>query len=117
MSINKVIIVGNLGNDPEMNILPSGEAVANFSVATSERWTDKESGERKEQTEWHRVTVYGKLADVVAQYVTKGRQVYIEGKLRTRKYTDKDGVEKYTTEIVGRELQLLGKRDEAASGA
>jgi single-strand DNA-binding protein len=112
MSVNKVILVGHLGADPEVNFLPAGDPVANFRVATTNRWNDKASGEKREQTEWHRITVFGKRAEFVSEYFKKGRQVYIEGELRTRKYTDKDGVEKYATEIIAQEVQLLGKRED-----
>lgn len=98
--INKVIILGTLGQDPEVKYMPSGGAVCNLSLATSEQWNDKETGEKKEQTEWHRVVIFGKLAEVAGEYLRKGSQVYVEGKLRTRKWTDQSGVEKYTTEIV-----------------
>ena len=98
-SVNKVIIVGNLGRDPEMRYLPSGDAVANVTIATTDRYRDKQSGENKEITEWHRVNFFGKLAEIVGQYLRKGSQVYIEGSLRTRKWTDQAGVEKYSTEI------------------
>lgn len=98
--VNKVIIVGTLGNDPEVKYSSSGSAIANLSVATSEQWKDKATGEKKEQTEWHRVVIFGKLAEVAGEYLRKGSQVYVEGKLRTRKWTDQSGVEKYTTEIV-----------------
>lgn len=98
--VNKVIIVGTLGNDPEVKYSASGSAIANLSVATSEQWKDKQTGEKKEQTEWHRVVIFGKLAEVAGEYLCKGSQVYVEGKLRTRKWTDQSGVEKYTTEIV-----------------
>lgn len=98
--INKVIILGTLGQDPEVKYMPSGGAVCNLSLATSEQWNDKATGEKKEQTEWHRVVIFGKLAEVAGEYLRKGYQVYIEGKLRTRKWTDQSGVEKYTTEIV-----------------
>ena len=109
-SVNKVIIVGNLGRDPETRYLPSGEAVTNISVATTETWKDKASGEKKEATEWHRISFFGKLAEIAGQYLKKGSQVYIEGSLRTRKYTDKDGVEKYSTEIKADTMQMLGSR-------
>lgn len=115
-SVNKTIIVGNLGRDPELRYMPNGEAVANIAVATTESWTDKASGEKKEQTEWHRVTIYRKLAEIVGQYLKKGSSVYIEGKLQTRKWTDKDGVERYTTEIIADTMQMLGggpKQDDA----
>lgn len=115
--VNKVIIVGTLGNDPEVKYSSSGSAIANLSVATSEQWKDKQTGEKKEQTEWHRVVIFGKLAEVAAEYLRKGSQVYIEGQLRTRKWTDSNGVDKYTTEIVipqmGGVMQMLGgKRDD-----
>jgi single-strand DNA-binding protein len=107
-SVNKVIIVGNLGKDPETRHLPSGDAVTNITVATTDKWKDKQSGEQREQTEWHKVGFFGKLAEIAGQYLLKGSQVYIEGKLQTRKYTDKDGVEKYSTEIRADVLQMLG---------
>lgn len=110
--VNKVIIVGNLGQDPEVRYLPQGGAVANLTVATSESWTDKATNEKKEQTEWHRVVIYQRLAEIAGEYLRKGSKVYLEGKLKTRKWTDKDGVERYTTEIVANELQMLdGKQD------
>lgn len=110
--VNKVIIVGNLGQDPEVRYLPQGGAVANLSIATSESWKDKATGEMKEQTEWHRVVIYQRLAEIAGEYLRKGSKVYLEGKLKTRKWTDKDGVERYTTEIVANELQMLdGKQD------
>lgn len=116
--VNKVIIVGTLGNDPEVKYSASGSAIANLSVATSEQWKDKQTGEKKEQTEWHRVVIFGRLAEVAAEYLRKGSQVYIEGQLRTRKWTDSNGVDKYTTEIVipqiGGVMQMLGgKRDDS----
>lgn len=106
-SVNKIIIIGNLGSDAEVNFLPSGDTALNFRVATSERYRDKE-GNVKEDTEWHRVVVYGKLADAIAQYLTKGRSVYVEGRLRTRKWQDKEGRDQYTTEVLAREVKLLG---------
>ena len=109
-SVNKVIIVGNLGRDPETRYMPSGDAITNIAVATTDKWKDKSTGEQKEATEWHRVSFFGRLAEVAGQYLKKGSQVYIEGKLRTRKYTDKDGVEKYSTEIVADVMQMLGSR-------
>ncbi|MBS1186177.1 MAG: ssb [Burkholderiaceae bacterium] len=112
-SINKVIIVGNLGRDPETRYTTGGEAIANIAVATSDRWKDKATGEQKEATEWHRVTFFGKLAEIAGQYLKKGSQVYIEGRLRTRKYTDKDGVERYATEIIADTMQMLGSRQGA----
>lgn len=109
-SVNKVIIVGNLGRDPETRYMPNGDAVTNIAVATTESWKDKNSGEKKELTEWHRITFYRKLAEIVGQYLKKGSQIYVEGRLQTRKWTDKDGVEKYTTEIIADSMQMLGSR-------
>ena len=106
--VNKAIVLGNLGQDPELKNLPSGSAVCSLSVATSERWKDKTTGEDKELTEWHRVSLFGRLAEIAAQYLRKGSQVYIEGRLRTRKWQDKSGADRYTTEIIADELQLLG---------
>jgi single-strand DNA-binding protein len=110
-SVNKVIIVGNLGKDPEVRYMPSGAAICNITVATSRQWKDKTSGDRQEETEWHRISLFDRLAEVAGEYLKKGRPVYIEGRLKTRKYTDKDGVEKYTTEIVASDMQLLGGRE------
>ena len=115
--INKVIIVGHLGNDPEMRSMPNGEAVANISVATSEAWTDKNTGERRKVTEWHRIVFYRKLAEICGQYLKKGAQVYIEGRLRTRKWQDQNGQDRYTTEIQGDVMQMLGTRPQSADGA
>ncbi|EJL82912.1 single stranded DNA-binding protein [Polaromonas sp. CF318] len=109
-SVNKVIVVGNLGRDPEMRSFPSGDQVANVTIATTDRWKDKQTGEMKEATEWHRVVFNGRLAEIVGQYLRKGSQVYVEGSLRTRKWTDKDGIEKYTTEIRADQMQMLGSR-------
>ncbi|HDR0730289.1 single-stranded DNA-binding protein [Histophilus somni] len=109
--INKVIIVGNLGNDPEMRTMPNGEAVANISVATSESWNDKNTGERRELTEWHRIVFYRRQAEVCGQYLRKGSKVYIEGRLRTRKWQDQNGQDRYTTEIQGDVLQMLDSRN------
>lgn len=109
-SVNKVILVGNLGRDPEIRYLPSGEPVANITIATSSKYKSK-TGELVEETEWHRVTFFGKLAEIVGQYLKKGRPVYVEGRLKTRKYTDKDGVEKYATDIIANEMQMLGGRE------
>ena len=109
-SVNKVIIIGNLGRDPESRTFPSGEQVTNVTIATTDKWKDKQSGEQKEATEWHRVSFFGRLAEIAAQYLKKGSQAYVEGSLRTRKWTDKDGIEKYTTEIRAERLQLLGGR-------
>ena len=109
-SINKVIIVGNLGKDPETRCLPSGDAVCNISVATTDKWKDKASGEMKEQTEWHRVSFFGRLAEVAGEYLKKGSQIYVEGSLRTRKWQDKDGSDRFSTEIRGDVMQMLGGR-------
>lgn len=110
-SINKVILIGNLGKDPDVRYMPSGEAVTNITVATTDTWKDKASGEKKEATEWHRVAFFGRLAEIAGQYLKKGRQVYIEGSLRTRKWQDKDGQDRYTTEIVANEMKMLGGRE------
>ena len=115
--INKVILIGNLGADPETRAMPSGTTVANLRVATSESWRDKQSGEQQERTEWHRVALFGRLAEIAAEYLKKGSQVYIEGSLRTRKWQDKQGNERYSTEIIGNELQMLGGRGGAGAGA
>jgi len=112
-SINKVILVGNLGRDPETRFMPSGEQVTNIAVATTDKLKDKNSGEQKEATEWHRISFFGKLAEIAGQYLKKGSQVYIEGRLRTRKYTDKDGVERYATEVIADTMQMLGGRQGA----
>jgi single-strand DNA-binding protein len=116
-SVNKVIIVGNLGRDPETRYMPNGEAVTNVAVATTESWKDKNSGEKKEVTEWHRITFYRKLAEIAGQYLKKGSSVYVEGRLQTRKWTDKDGVERYTTEIIADSMQMLGGRPGAGGGS
>ena len=108
--INKVIIVGNLGADPDSRAMPSGNAVTNISVATSESWNDRETGEKKEKTEWHRVVFFNRLAEIAAQYLKKGSQVYVEGKLQTRKWEDKEGNERWTTEVVANQMQMLGDR-------
>jgi len=113
--INKVILVGNLGKDPEMRSMPSGGQVANITVATSESWKDKQTGETKDKTEWHNVVFFNKLADIVGQYLKKGSQVYVEGSLRTRKWQDKEGHDRYTTEIVASEMQMLGGRGGGSS--
>ncbi|WIM05377.1 MAG: single-stranded DNA-binding protein [Candidatus Nitricoxidivorans perseverans] len=112
-SVNKVILVGNLGKDPEVRYMPNGEAVTNITVATSETWKDKNTSEQKETTEWHRVVFFRRLAEIAGQYLKKGSQVYIEGKLQTRKWQDKDGQDRYTTEIVANEMKMLGKREGA----
>lgn len=113
--INKVIIVGFLGNDPEIRTMPNGEQVANITVATSESWTDKNTGERKEQTEWHRIVIYRKLAEIAAQYLHKGSQVYVEGRLKTRKWQDNNGQDRYSTEIQCDNFQMLGGRNQDAA--
>lgn len=107
-SLNKVMVIGNLGADPEMSYLPSGSAVVNLSLATTDKWKDKNTGEQKEQTEWHRVTFFGRAAEVIAEYCRKGSSMYVEGSLQTRKWQDKDGNDRYTTEIKGRDFQFLG---------
>jgi single-strand DNA-binding protein len=114
--VNKVILVGNLGADPETRAMPSGSSVANLRIATSESWRDKTSGEQQERTEWHRVALFGRLAEIASEYLRKGSQVYIEGSLRTRKWQDKQGNERYTTEIVGNDLQMLGGRSAGGGG-
>jgi len=113
--INKVIIVGNLGVDPEVRYLPSGGAVTNISVATSEGWKDKESGEMKERTEWHRIVFFNRLAEIAGEYLKKGSKVYVEGRLQTRKWQDKDGADRYTTEIVASEMQMLDSKGGTAN--
>ncbi len=115
-SVNKVIIIGNLGKDPEVRYMPSGSAICNITVATSRQWKDKTSGERQEETEWHRITFFDRMAEIAGEYLKKGRPVYVEGRLKTRKYTDKDGVEKYATDIVATDMQLLGGRDGGGGG-
>ena len=108
--INKVIVLGNLGADPDARFMPNGNAVTNISIATSESWIDKESGDRQERTEWHRVAFFGRLAEIASEYLKKGSQVYIEGKLKTRKWEDKEGNDRWTTEIIANEMQMLGER-------
>ena len=115
--INKVILVGNLGADPETRYMPSGKPVTNLRIATSESWTDKQSGDKQERTEWHRVVLFEKLAEIAAEYLRKGSQVYIEGSLRTRKWQDKEGKDQYSTEIVGRDMQMLGGRGGAGGSS
>jgi single-strand DNA-binding protein len=110
--VNKVILVGNIGGDPETRYTTSGTAITEMSVATSEQWTDKQSGEKQERTEWHRITMFGKLAEIAGEYCKKGGQVYIEGSIRTDKYTDKQGVEKYSTKVIAETMQLLGGKRE-----
>ena len=113
-SVNKVILVGNLGADPETKYLPSGDAVTNIRIATTDRWKDKASGEQKEATEWHRIAFFGRLAEIAGEYLKKGSQVYVEGRIRTRKWQDKEGQDRYSTEIVADSMQMLGSR--AGSG-
>lgn len=113
-SVNKVILIGHLGKDPETRYLPNGDAVTQVSLATAETWKDK-NGEKQERTEWHRVTFYRKLAEIVGEYVKKGRQIYIEGRLHTRKWTDKSGADRYTTEIIADDMKMLGSRPNAQS--
>jgi len=113
--VNKAILIGHLGGDPEVRYMPSGGAVANVTIATTESWKDKSSGENQEKTEWHRVVFFGRLAEIVGEYLKKGSQVYVEGRLQTRKWQDKSGQDKYTTEIVANEMQMLGGR--GSSGA
>ena len=115
-SVNKVILVGNLGADPETRYQTSGDAITNIRIATTDRWKDKASGEMKEATEWHRIAFFGRLAEVAGEYLKKGSQVYVEGRIRTRKYQDKDGNERYSTEIIGDRMQMLGSRAGAGEG-
>lgn len=110
-ALNKVMLIGNVGRDPEVRFTADGSAVAGLSLATTRSWKDKNSGEKKEETEWHRVVFYGRLAEIVGDYAKKGRSIYVEGRLRTRKWEDKSGVEKYTTEIIADEMKLLGNRE------
>jgi single-strand DNA-binding protein len=112
--VNKVILIGNLGKDPELRYTPSGQAVATFSLATSEKWRDRE-GITQDRTEWHNIVVWGRQAEIAKEYLAKGRQVYIEGRIQTRSWEDKDGNKRYTTEIIGQRLQFLGTRDQAAA--
>lgn len=113
--VNKVIIVGNLGADPEVRYTASGAAVANLRIATSDQWRDKQTGEQQERTEWHRVVMFGRLGEIAGEYLRKGRQVYVEGRLQTKKYQDRDGNDRYSTEIVARDMQMLGGRDSGGS--
>ena len=115
--VNKVILLGNIGNEPKNAVLPNGSAVCNFSLATSEVWNDKQSGERQERTEWHRVVVFGKLAEIAGEYLHKGSQVYVEGQLRTRQWQDQDGTKRFATEVVADELQFVGKAASRPSAA
>ena len=113
--VNKAILIGNLGNDPDMRYTAGGAAVANISIATAESWRDKETGEQQERTEWHRVVFFGRLAEIVGEYLRKGSQVYVEGRIQTRKWQDKEGQDRYTTEIVANELQMLGSKGGSAN--
>ena len=115
-SVNKVILVGNLGKDPEVRYAPSGDAFANVTIATTRTWKDKNSGEKKEETEWHRIVFNGRLAEIAGEYLKKGRSIYVEGRLRTRKWQDKDGTDKYTTEIIADQMQMLGSREGMGGG-
>ncbi|UUX96037.1 single-stranded DNA-binding protein [Aquabacterium sp. J223] len=115
-SVNKVILIGNLGRDPELRYTPSGAAVCNVSVATTRNWKNRDSGERQEETEWHRVVFYDRLAEIAGEYLKKGRPVYVEGRLKTRKWQGQDGKDNYTTEVIAETMQLLGSRDGAGGG-
>jgi single-strand DNA-binding protein len=115
-SVNKVILIGNLGRDPEVRYTPSGSAVCNVSLATTRNWKNKDSGEKVEETEWHRVVFYDRLAEIAGEYLKKGRPIYVEGRLKTRKWQDKDGVEKYTTEVIAEEMKMLGSREGMGAG-
>jgi len=115
-SINKAILIGRLGRDPEIRYTQSGTAVANFTLATNETWSDKESGERKERTEWHRIVVFGKMGETCGKYLSKGRQVYVEGRIQTREWEDRDGNKRYTTEIVASDVRFLGSRGDTGGG-
>jgi single-strand DNA-binding protein len=115
--VNKVIVVGRLGSDPDTRYMPSGSAVTNVSVATSESWKDKESGEKQEKTEWHRVVFFNRLAEIASEYLKKGSQIYVEGRLQTRKWEDKEGKERWTTEIVANQMQMLGERMSSGSSS
>jgi single-strand DNA-binding protein len=116
-SVNKVILIGNLGRDPEVRYTPNGAAICNVTIATSRNWKAKDSGEKMEETEWHRVVFYDRLAEIAGEYLKKGRSVYVEGRLKTRKWQDKEGVEKYTTEIIAEEMKMLGNREGMGGGA
>jgi single-strand DNA-binding protein len=115
--INKVILVGNLGQDPETRYMPSGKAVTNLRLATSDSWKDKQTGEQREQTEWHSIVMYDRLAEIAAEYLRKGSQIYVEGRLKTRKWQDKEGKDRYTTEVIANEMQMLGSRGGERPGA
>ena len=115
-SVNKVILIGNLGRDPEVRYTPSGAAVCNVSIATTRNWKNRDSGEKQEETEWHRVVFYDRLAEIAGEYLKKGRSVYVEGRLKTRKWQDKEGKDNYTTEIIAEQMQMLGSREGMGSG-
>ena len=115
-SINKVILIGNLGHDPEVRYTQSGSAICNVSIATTRKWKDKNSGEQQEESEWHRVVFYDRLAEIAGEYLKKGRPVYVEGRLQTRKWQDKDGQDRYTTEVLGQEMHMLGRKADGSSG-
>ena len=115
-SVNKVILVGNLGRDPEVRYSAEGSAICNISIATTSNWKDKNSGERREETEWHRIVFYNRLAEIVGEYLKKGRSIYVEGRLRTRKWQNKEGQDQYTTEVIADQMQMLGGRDSMGSG-
>ena len=115
-SVNKVILIGNLGRDPEVRYTPSGSAVCNVTLATTRSWKNKDSGEKQEETEWHRIVFYDRLAEIAGEFLKKGRSIYVEGRLKTRKWTDKDGAEKYTTEVIAQEMNMLGSREGMGSG-
>jgi single-strand DNA-binding protein len=115
--VNKVILIGNLGKDPQQRAMPSGKAVVNLSLATTDQWRDKQTGENKEATEWHNLVMFDRLAEIAAEYLRKGSQIYVEGRIRTRKWQDKEGQDRYTTEIVCNEMQMLGGRGQSGAGA
>ena len=115
-SVNKVILVGNLGKDPETRYAPSGDAITNITLATTDSWKDKATGEKKEATEWHRVVFFGRLAEIAGEYLKKGRSIYVEGRIKTRKWQDKDGQDRYTTEVVADQMQMLGSREGMGGG-
>ena len=115
--VNKVILIGNLGKDPQQRAMPSGKAVVNLRLATTDQWRDKQTGESKEATEWHNVVMFDRLAEIAAEYLRKGSQIYVEGRIRTRKWQDKEGQDRYTTEIVANEMQMLGGRGQSGAGA
>jgi single-strand DNA-binding protein len=115
-SINKVILIGNLGRDPEVRYTPNGSAVCNVTLATTRNWKDKNSGDKVEETEWHRIVFYDRLAEIAGEYLKKGRSIYVEGRLKTRKWQDKDGAEKYTTEVIAEEMKMLGGREGMGGG-